>query len=528
MKNILLTLFVMIVLSCSIPSDLGIPTWNTKYNLKIINDSWDIVQLAEEDTTIIVIEEDLFFHEFFNDRSIVDEIDIDDPAEKEAIITLGEMNSDLEAVNDSTIIVSPFDIEPIEKELDPFEEFIEITFSSGLLRFVIHNETSIVLGDSPENPLVAQIINYDTGELLFEESYPEDIMPNSFSSLLVNLSDITIPNTIKVVIMGGSKGSNGETIIIDTSEEMHISVQFEDIKASHAIARIPEQEIDISSGYKDVSTPYPAIFGTLELAGNSRMVISYSTPIPASAEIILLASNDEEEMYFVLNNGEYPVLEMLGNSAPPDSMIIEFQANESNLNEFLSILPTKIEYSLYPIIGDDSDEYYEISSTDSVFIQVDFFAELNINADCWIIPISDNVPKTTSENTIDFNDDLYNAFVSGGFHLDYSNTTGLRVGFDILLSETDFTTFEEILYPDTTNVKILHIPLLETTIDTTDFKSVDIILEHLDLQPMLADSIFIATKLQLKSEADEPLSGIVKVLGEMNLELTISSDLIEQ
>ena len=99
MKYILFTLLVFIVLSCSIPSDLGIPTWTTKYNLKIINDSWDITQLAEEDTTIIVIEEDLFLHEFFNDRSIVGEIHIDDPAEKEAIITLGEMNSTLEIYN---------------------------------------------------------------------------------------------------------------------------------------------------------------------------------------------------------------------------------------------------------------------------------------------------------------------------------------------------------------------------------------------------------------------------------------------
>jgi hypothetical protein len=521
MKLLLFFIIIMVLLSCSLPDKFGIPSWTSSYNLKILNDSWEVSELATDDSTLVMDGETLTFHSFINDNAAVGNFQIDSPEPKETSITLGEINPDLIALEGQVVPnIEPFEIVPVTKQFSEFEEFQEVTFSQGVFKLTIDNQTSVVLGNQPDSPLQAVLSNYVTGETILSQEHPQDILPFQSSLVTFPIAGITVPNTVEVKIIGGSKGSNGESVLVDPSESIELLLELDDIKASHAIATIPYQEIDAVTDMQTVETNYPHIIGDFSIAGASRMELQWTCPVPVHSVLIIQAMGSET-MELRMNDGSYPTIDYM-----PGDGVTTFYNTECNLNQFLSVLPEHFEYTLQPFVGNDSGIFYEISSSDEVNMKIDFHADLNLEADCWIIPQTNGAPKTSVVQTSDFTQEMFDAFRQGGFMLEYINETGSEAGVDILVSTQDFVTFEEVMNPDMETIRMLHVPRLENSQDNT-FQQLDIVLNHEDLQPLLADSVFIATRLQFLSEADAPLQNGLSLKGEIFLELLFSQELIE-
>ena len=524
MKHVSLVFIILIFVACSIPENLGLPSWEVTYQLKILNDQWEVEDLADGDSTLVMINDVLTFHEYFDDQTNLGDLTINEPEMKTTLISVGELNPDLDDFNGTQVDSIPaFDIIPVNKQFDEFEEFQVIHFAQGFFHLTIDNNTNVYLGDSPEKPLQAEIRNYLNDEIVLVEAYPQDIPPNGSSSLIIDIAGIELPNTISIKITGGSKGTDGESTVINTDLAMTISAEIQDIKASYAIAKIPEQTIDPIVGEENLDTEYPEIIGEFTLNGISTMEIYLNSHIPVMADFQIKAIHDDHCVELKLNDGSYPLLNF-----DPNSESVTINSEDCNLNEFLSVLPTKFEYTLYPTIGDSSDTFYEVHFDDSVITRIDFLSEINVAANCWIIPKDQNthLPKNSIISTEDFDIDTFNSFIEGGFTIDYCNRTGASAGFDVLISDEEFMTFEQVMNPDMEKVSVLHVPQMECCMED-EMKTLTIVLTQDNLQPFVADSIFVVSKMQFFSDANEPLQNNVSMRGEVFVKLMVSNDLIE-
>ncbi len=255
-KLYFLVLFVAVLLSCSIPDDVGMPTWTTNFRLCFINDSWEITELANDSTLVVNDDGILEFHETVNESQEIEistgaqiteeeitigNVEINSPSDKSASIDLAELAPDLVQVNGYPMEIPPFILEESIVELDAFEEFESIIFSSGTMILTLTNNTMIYLGNEENSePLIAKVYNYENQDSLATITF-EDIAPGSAKVKEIDLTGKIFPNTIGINISGGSRGTDGETSVIDTETSIDINVQMENVTASQVTAPIPAQ-----------------------------------------------------------------------------------------------------------------------------------------------------------------------------------------------------------------------------------------------------------------------------------------------
>ena len=522
MKIIWLLLIIIVVLSCSLPDNFGLPSWYTNHKLKIINDDWAVNELAEHDSTLIIINDTLKFHTAIDASSEVGEIEIEQPDERIVPVSLEEIAPEsIEQYDGETVPEIPaFIMEPISKNFEEFSEFEVISFSEAQLKLIITNNTMVYLGNEPEHPLKAVLMDYTTNDTLLTRVLDNDIPPGGTNQQNISLAGYTFPNTIKIRITGGSKGSNGEETTVNLDSTFDINLIIESIKADYVIADIPEQSVETIEGSIPVGTEYPEFYGDFAIVSNSSITFNFNIPIAANIDVKLIAINDENRDTLRVNNQIPMIAAASGNSS------VTYYSTESNLNDLLSILPEHFEYSLDPVVGSEQGVLDTLYSTNSIGANIDILTDLNIAADCWIIPYANNQADVDKIDTKDFDIDKYEGFQSGGIAYQYLNNTGAEAGLDILISKNDFENDQEILNPDS-SVTVITIPNLEgTTGENFNDGSIDITED--DLKDFLADSVFVARKLYFYSDAMEPISGHIHLKGELNLELLISEDLVSE
>jgi len=538
---LILTLFFLtslVLVSCSIPDEIGLPSWTVPIRLVLLNDTYDAEALAEEVGSFQANGDTLVFYEMISESQYFGDIEIEDTGIYSQVYSLAEFaSSEISALDGQPVSVIPGypDVTiPFEivKDFDPFEEYEEIKFINGNLNLTITNNTVFWLGNAPEGlPLTVQILD-DDQVLQVEEAVFENVAPlGGTATGVISLADSLIGNDLTIKLLGEGDITDDSSAIIDTSATGQIDIQITDIQADYVInAQIPSQPIDIIDGYKDIDLIQPEIVNedSFRFSGESSITFTIESQIPMTASFELVAKRDTTEIMLENNEG-IPI-----NLNVEDGVTqIEFNSDEYNINEMLQIIPDGFEYSMDPFIGNGTVIPY-LSFNDSVSIEFEVEADLQIETfeedGLWIIPLDDGDINLEVVDTEDFEPDMFDAYNSGKIIFKYWNYTGMEVGFDVLVAEDSTTVLSEVYNfegPDSTSaVEMFRVPLFEQT-SGDNYKELEMIVQQEELSYFLSDSVYTVPRVHIYSEGEESWTGGLKIQADLVIEVNISSELTD-
>lgn len=521
MKKLILLflLIILLMLGCSKFDNLGMPSWNVEYQVNFLNDSYDVNNVAEFDSSLYVQDNELYFHTDISDSIYFDDVHIEYPEEKFVSVNLGDLYPDLEPLNGQTLDnVPPFNLVTLQRDIPDYNEFQEITFETARLKYTFENNTDVYIGDYPSNPITISLFDRDANENVFQYVVEGNIAPHDSLSTIIDLSGYTFPNTLRMQIEGGSRGSGGEPVTVDVSQELVIGLEILDIKISHVIAQIPYQELPETHVIQNLDISFPHIDGNFALNSNSEIKFKINSILPSYSLVKLVAIGENNNTDTLKVNGEFPYIQ-----ASVGESDTTFYSYNSNLNDLLSILPEKFVLYLTSSVGDSSNTLYEINNTDMVSYDIGITTNANIDADCWLIPKSGDVPNVSVSNVEDFDINKYNSFNNGGLKLFFDNKTGIQLGMDLLLSNdrNSFSEFSDVLQPDTSRVTIFSIPVI-----TANKDSVDILIQKSDLNVLLGDSLYVVPRVRLISSGNEPFANGIDIKGKLHINILLNKDIM--
>ena len=537
-KKVLPILFILIVIGCSIPDEFGIPSWTTQFRLVFLHDTYDAEAIADTVGSFVANGDTLQFYESIEDFQTVGDIEIEDTEIKSTSFDLEDISPpEIIALNGQPVsnlpnypdITVPFDIIKI---FEPFDEYEEAKFMEGFLELTITNNTVFWLGDSLDgNPLEINVLN-GTGEPLVENVIFSDIAPEGgIGSQLIDLqTGEPFPNEIQLQLTGEGDVTENASAIIDISATIQLDIQIIDIQADWVTqAHIPSQEIEIISGYIEADLPQPEIVeeDSFCFNGYSAIIFNIVSPAPAEAAFELVSKKSGVEV---------PLFHIEGDSITIyiSEGLTEFMLTSENynINEMLQIIPDGFDYEFNTLIGDNT-VIDSLNHADSIRVNIEIVADVQIKTyeeeGIWIIPLENGEIEISEEDVADFDEAIYNAFQYGKVIFKYWNTSGMELGFDLLVSDDSTNVLEEIFNfenPDSTKVQMFRIPLMEITTDST-YGEYELNITQDQLDFFLADSVYIVPRINISSEGDQPWTGDITIQGDLSIEVFISSELFE-
>jgi len=536
-KMILPILLVLLLVSCSIPDDIGIPLWTVPIRLVLLNDTFDAEAIAEEVGSFQANGDTLQFYEMISESQFFGDIEIEDTGVHTEVYSLGEIAPDwfsqhnglqVDAIPGYPDITVPFEI---IKDFEPFSEFEQIKFVSGDLHLTITNNTVFWFGDAPDGvPLTIQVLDAND-ELLVEEAIFENIAPlGGTASGIISLADSLVSNDITLRLLGEGDITDDNTAIIDTSATGQIDIQITDIQAEYIInAQIPSQPIELIEGYKDIDFIQPEIVDedSFMFSGNSSIIFTIESQIPMIASFELIAKRDTTEISLTNFGGE-----PINLNVEEGISQVEFSSDEYNINEMLQIIPDGFEYSMDPYIGNGTI-IDSLAFNDSISIDFEIIADLQIMTyeaeGMWIIPLDNGEINVDVMDTEAFDPTMFDAYNTGKIIFKYWNSTGMEVGFDILVAEDSTSVLSEIHNfdePDSlSNVEMFRVPLFEQT-SGDNYKELELTVLQEELNYFISDSVYTVPRIHIFSEGEDAWTGGLRIQADLVIEINISDDLI--
>ena len=115
-------------------------------------------------------------------------------------------------------------------------------------------------------------------------------------------------------------------------------------------------------------------------------------------------------------------------------------------------------------------------------------------------------------------------------HFKYWNDTGMELGFDLLVSEDSSSIYAEAFNfeePDTINVQIFRIPLLEETSEDS-YGEFELDILQRDLSYFISDSVYTLPRVHIYSNGENPWNGGLRIQADLVIEIDISNDLFNE
>ena len=537
-KKVLPILFILFLIGCSIPDEFGIPSWTTQFRLIFLHDTYDAEAIADTVGSFVANGDTLQFYESTEDFQTVGDIEIADTEIKNTNFVLGDfVPPEIAALNGlpvSNLPNYPFITIPfgIIKTFDPFDEYEEIKFMEGFLELSITNNTVFWLGDSLDgNPLIINVLDGNGDPLVENVVFPDIAPEGGAGSQMINLqTGEPFPNEIQLQLTGEGDITENASAIIDTSASIQLDIQIIDIQADWVTqAMIPSQEIEIISGYIEADLPQPVIVeeDSFCFNGYSAIIFNIVSPAPAVAVFELVSKKSGVQVPLVHNEGDSITINI-------SEGLTEFMLTSENynINEMLQIIPDGFDYEFNTLIGDNT-VIDSLNHADSIGVDIEIIADVQIytfeEEGIWIIPLENGEIEISEEDVSDFDDAIYNAFKYGRVIFKYWNTSGMELGFDLLVSDDSTNVLEEIFNfenPDSTKVQMFRIPLMEITTDST-YGEYELNITQDQLDFFLADSVYIVPRINISSEGAQPWTGGITIQGDLSIEVFISSELFE-
>jgi hypothetical protein len=329
-------------------------------------------------------------------------------------------------------------------------------------------------------------------------------------------------DSLKIIIDAITADTGDDYRKINSSDVFDIQTTIDELEFAYFQGILDPREQDEVTGDEVIDIDYPYITGEFAIAGYSEIRFVVDTSVPAMLTIDLNSINSDGDIEQLVDiNGEIPILDITGGGT-----IVVLSSDEYNINEFISILPDSVWYTIYPIIG-DSENMIEYNQGDVIETEIIIEAQLDIEADCWVIPKDgDGNPRVEKIDTEDIGQTEIDAFLNAKLTLNYINTLGFDTGVKILISQQKTDDFTELINPDTTLFTIINVPnIIQST--GPGMEQVEIEITKHDLEFFRRDSVFVIPKIQLFSEEGTPLSGSIELQALIELEIEISSGLME-
>ncbi|MDP8209207.1 MAG: hypothetical protein RAO94_00375 [Candidatus Stygibacter australis] len=317
---------------------------------------------------------------------------------------------------------------------------------------------------------------------------------------------------------------------INASDSYLVEAELSELEFEYVRGIIEPQEQESISDEITLDVDYPEVQegGQFIFVGDSEIRIDLSTgnsQIPGDLVIDVRAFNTENEMVQLINieSGEIPQIEIPAST----SFSIEFNSDVYNINELLSLLPVLIEFEVQVTAGDGVSEliYHQ---GDLLTSNIILESTLSLATDAWVIPRQDG-EIVISEEDVELKQEEFDAFQSASLKLTYINTTGMQVGAEVLLSDSENNIMNEIYHyenPDTSIVDLIVMPGLETTLEG-ETKELMIDLNQKDLSYFLKDLTYVASRINLVSDGEHALAGEIQLVGMAEIIIRISQDLID-
>jgi len=327
---------------------------------------------------------------------------------------------------------------------------------------------------------------------------------------------------LNAYINGYTLDTGDEVREIYSSDTIIFDLTVEELNFSYVRGILKPQEEKTITGSTDFDIDFPDFYGDFSLKGYSELKMDFELPIPAQLELNMFSHGV---------NGEKVPLETFADQQRPNFTLTQgkstflINSDEYNINDLFSVMPDSITYVVNAVFGHET-KVFEYHAGDYANVDMEIFAETDIQADCWFAPQYDNEPETSIISSEDFDQDIYDAYTKAYLELEYKNTTGLQFGVNILFSELELLEFDQVYYPDTNYVSIIDIPMLRQT-NNYDTKILSIEIEQSSLKSFLADSVFVIPKFYLVSESGHPLSGFIEILASINIEAEFNNSLID-
>jgi hypothetical protein len=523
MKKYIFLFFGVLVIGCSIPEKIGIPSWYTNLEFYFMNESFNSEDLELEYENVSIDSLGIVtFEEHSDDSQVFGPIEIQHPDEKETSIALSECS---EIAFSGDMELTSFDIIPVIKELPIFDEFELITFDSGIMRVTVFNNTQVWAGDSPNNnPLKVDVMNGLTNEVFETVEFQDNDIPPGYSNFnWFELAGREMPNFVKLRFYGGSRGTDGE-VFVDIDDEFIIQVDLEDVTAREVTeARIPDQELDEMSGSFETEISYPIIEGDFDLTGVTTIQLQFSSPISAVVEVDIYAYTTTDSMQLEHNTQE-PILLQIQSGITDTTL----SSNDYNINDLLETFPETLTYSCIATIGDTTQTYHlHMDNVVQMTIDINGDAEINTNNNSiWVVPTEDDEISISTEDSEDFDEEVYDVIDEATLNFRYLNTSGHEISAHILVADDSLKVFEEILNfdnTDTNKVQLFVIPQLEIT-EPGIYKNLVFSIEQSELDFFLADSVWIGTRFNVRSEGGGMLSGDISLIGKIGASVLIDEN----
>ena len=260
--------------------------------------------------------------------------------------------------------------------------------------------------------------------------------------------------------------------------------------------------------------------------GFRKIELNFFSPVPATFNIVLTAVNstDLTSVQLLPNDADSLFFEI-----PHGNTSVVLSSDLYNLNEFVSILPDSFAYEMFPIIG-DTTQVFDLDFDNDIDIDIRIFSQFQFQTEeegVWMVPMENGEIMIDTIKTVDFTQKYYDAFVSGNIDFDYLNSSGVEMKSELLFARDRNDIIDEIYNfddPDTTKITLIKIPYLETTEDSI-FKEISVIVKQSDLEYFLEDTVFVCPRFNVFSNGDQPVSGGIKLLGELNTEIIANEEL---
>ncbi len=336
-KNSVLCILLVIAFFCGFSckkefNKITNPDWNPALAIPFINTIVDLNELVEEDSSIVV-NDDNSIKIVYSKDSIIN-IRMDDvfevPAQEEKIqkFSFGDILFPDFFVSDTLFLEGIIDYIETEARdtilkyegrqavFPPFSlketfqtgfyiqsEFRELTFSEGMLLLSIENNLPVTI-----KHLTIQVVNKTREQIIAEFSFG-DIETFATISDSIVLAGMTLENSFGFNVLElSSTGSYPDSVLISLSDGVGVKLHAYDLKASSGEGFITEQIIISEEKFVDFSFEAEARLkeisfntGTIDYTVNSKFAI----PVNVLLRLPSVKQNNEiPEKFFVINPGE--------------------------------------------------------------------------------------------------------------------------------------------------------------------------------------------------------------------------------
>ncbi len=276
---------------------------------------------------------------------------------------LDEIVPDVKNISDGTVTSIPAgDLEPVEKPFE-FTDFSSADFAGGSLDITVNNNMVIALG-SPINIQLQEITAGDTINIpggLVTWNTPIPSGTNSTRSL--DLTGMTLPGNILILVTGSSVGSEGNDITIDAAAKtssFYIDISGSNLLVSSATAKVPSQAI-AENGNIALADSENKIQSAVIKTGSLSIAIDNAMEVASDLTITIASLQDASGVAFT-SNIHIPALQTVTSISDISNYSLEMSTDQQ-----------EVLYNYDIVTVSTGESLVTLSETDEVAVTISLY-----------------------------------------------------------------------------------------------------------------------------------------------------------